>query len=212
MIKTKINGWTCEDGNDKPLTLEQICKQKQALRAYMKKLRAENVNRDVKERLLLENFIKAYASFFPEMAGARIRRKVFCYLSYSREAPTDKLLQYLEERGVETYAPRVEGKEMCAVQIGEDFSLSAIGIREPIGKAYEGETDLIILPLLAVDKQGNRLGYGGGYYDKYLQTHTKAVRIGVCYDFQVVDRVPFEPTDEKIHCIVTDKRVLFVDK
>ncbi len=212
MTKMKANGWKCEERSDKPPTPEQICKQKQTLRAYMKKLRAENTNRDIKEQLLLQNFVQAYSSYFSEMKGARIRRKVFCYLSYSREAATDKLLEYLQQRGVETYAPRVEGKQMHVVLIGEDFSVNAMGIREPIGERYDGETDLIIVPLLAVDSKGNRLGYGGGYYDKYLQTHEKAVRIGVCYDFQVVENVPFEPTDEKIHCIVTDKRILFVEK
>ena len=63
---------------------------------------------------------------------------------------------------------------------------------------------------MAVDKQGNRLGYGGGYYDRYLRAHAKTVRIGYCFDFQVLPVLPSEETDEKMQMIVTDKRLFMI--
>ena len=138
-------------------------------------------------------------------AGERLR--CFCYLSYSSEAETDRLIEALQGLGVQVLAPRVEGEEMVAVPLGEDYAVSKWGIREPIGKAYVGEVDCIILPLLAVDRQGNRLGYGRGYYDKFLQGQPSAVTIAYCYDFQVLACVPIEPTDERVQYIVTDKRM-----
>ena len=96
---------------------------------------------------------------------------------------------------------------MVAVALCEDCALSKWGIREPVGKAYTGDIDLIVLPLLAVDRQGNRLGYGGGYYDKFLQKHPKAVTVAYCYDFQIVQSVPVESTDKSVQYIVTDKRI-----
>ena len=101
---------------------------------------------------------------------------------------------------------------MYAVLHGEDFSLSDRGIREPLGEAFEEDVDFAIVPLLAVDEQGNRLGYGVGYYDRYLQKHSKTKRIAYCFDFQVMKQVPHTEEDEKMDVIVTEKRILFTDK
>ena len=178
--------------------------RKKRLRAYMKKRRADNENRDMKERLLIENTL----ALLGEIWGAGTHRTAFCYLSYSSEASTDGLVEALKESGFEVYCPRVEGKEIVPVLLGEDISLSPLGIREPIGEAYTGETDIVILPLLAVDEKGNRLGYGGGYYDRYLSKYGQAKRIGYCFDFQVLPFLPSEETDERLDYIVTDKRVI----
>ena len=101
---------------------------------------------------------------------------------------------------------------MSAVLFGEDFSLSRFGIREPIGEAYEGEIDVIVMPLLAVDERGNRLGYGGGYYDRFLKKYQGATRVAYCYDFQILKDVPTESWDEKVDLIVTDKRIIRIDR
>jgi 5-formyltetrahydrofolate cyclo-ligase len=97
---------------------------------------------------------------------------------------------------------------MLAVPYGDDFPLSSYGIREPVGQAFLGEMDYIVTPLLAVDLSGNRLGYGGGYYDRYFKKHPKALRVGYCFDFQIVNEVYAEPWDEKIDYIVTDKQII----
>ena len=184
-----------------------IVERKKRLRAYMKNRRAENENRDLKEELLTKNALSLVETLFAERMGKGEQLRCFCYLSYSSEAGTDMLVEKLQEKGVEVLCPRVEGKEMSAVALGEDCALSKWGIREPVGKAYTGDIDLIVLPLLAVDRQGNRLGYGGGYYDKFLQKHPKAVTVAYCYDFQIVQSVPVESTDKSVQYIVTDKRI-----
>ena len=166
----------------------------------MKTRRADNENRDAKELLLLENCLQAVG----EVKGKRF----FVYLSYSSEAPTDLLISTLIEKGAKVYSPRVEGEDMVAVPFGDDFTLSSYGIREPVGQAYTGEIDYIITPLLAVDLSGNRLGYGGGYYDRYFKKHPKATRVAYCFDFQIVKEVYAETWDEKIDYIVTDKQII----
>lgn len=179
--------------------------RKNALRAYMKERRGNNENRDVKERLLIENF---YRAVFEDSMGTGTRLNVFIYLSFSSEAPTDGLVERLRLDGHNVYCPRIENGEMQAVLYGEDFTLSAYGIREPIGEAYEGEIDVAVLPLLAVDKQGNRLGYGKGYYDRYLRVNPKIKRVAYAFDFQVLDEVPFSEQDKKVDTVVTDKRII----
>ena len=179
--------------------------KKDRLRAYMRERRGENENRDVKEVLLTENFWKA---IFDDSTGAGMRRTVFVYLSFSSEAPTDKLIERLLQADQKVYCPRVEKGEMSAVLYGEELTLSDLGIREPLGATWEGDPDVVVLPLLAVDERGGRLGYGGGYYDRYLKRHPKAKRVAYCYDFQIVHSVPTEAWDERVDVIVTDKRIV----
>ncbi len=174
-------------------------KRKAALRAYMKRRRGENENRDAKEALLVENFFKA---------GLGEKANFFVYLSFSSEAPTDKLIESLLARGKSVYCPRVEGREMAAALFSDDFALSPYGIREPVEKAYTGGLDIAVLPLLAVDERGNRLGYGGGYYDRFLRARPEILRVAYCFDFQLVREVPREAWDERADLIVTDKRIV----
>ena len=183
-----------------------IQEQKARLRDYMKGKRAENTNRDVKEQRLIEHF---YQAVFNETSGAGTRLTFFIYLSFFREAPTDQLVERLRADGHTICCPRIENGEMHAVEYGEDFSLSSYGIREPIGTPFAGEIDVAVIPFLAVDKQGNRLGYGGGYYDRYLK-NSKAKRVAFGYDFQIANTVPCEEWDEKMDVIVTDERILFI--
>lgn len=190
--------------------MEQVSqKEKKArLRAYMKNKRAENTNRDVKEDALIAHF---YQAVFQETDGAGTGFKFFIYLSFFREAPTDRLIERLLADGHTVYCPRIENGEMYAVAYGQDFTLSDYGIREPVGEVYGGEIDIAVIPFLAVDKQGNRLGYGGGYYDRYLKK-SQAKRVAFGYAFQVANEVPCEEWDEKMDVIVTDEGIHLIEK
>ncbi|MBQ7771021.1 MAG: hypothetical protein IJ373_07540, partial [Clostridia bacterium] len=130
---------------------EEIVERKKSLRGYMKERRGENENRDVKESLLIANVLRALEE---KGMGTDKDKRAFVYLSFSSEAPTDKLIESLLERGWRVYCPRVEEKQMVAVEYDEDLSLSAFCIREPLGLAYDGGVDVAIVPMLAVDEQG----------------------------------------------------------
>lgn len=84
------------------------------------------------------------------------------------------------------------------LQPGEGYA-----IPEPVGELFTdwGKIDLILVPGVAFDKSGNRLGRGKGYYDKVLK-QTGACKVGVCFDFQLVERVPVEPHDVKMDRVV----------
>lgn len=186
---------------------KDVTSLKKALRARMRRSRAEIVNRDVKENLIRENIL-SILSEIEKSKGAGTRLRCFVYLSYSSEFPTDNLITDLLNREMEVYCPRIEQGGMSAVQFSEDFTLTPQGIREPTGGVYGGEMDVAITPLLAVDKQGNRLGYGGGYYDRYFQKHGETLRIGCCFDGQVIDRVPTADSDVPLQYIVTEKQII----
>ncbi len=184
-----------------------VAEQKRELRAYMKRRRGDNENRDVKERLLNENLFGLLEKVYS--TGAWSSLTAFVYLSYSSEARTDKLVEALIEKGVRVVCPRVDGNRMEAVLYGEELALSKRGIREPVGEIYEGKIDFAVVPLLAADEKKGRLGYGGGYYDRFFQAREGMLKIGYCYDFQIVEEVPCEPRDFPLDGIVTDKRVIY---
>ena len=91
------------------------------------------------------------------------------------------------------------------------FKKSSFGILEPEGEASDIDDFVAIMPCLAVDKYGNRIGYGGGYYDKFLKNKS-AFKIALCYDFQFVDKIVSDKHDIKVDCIVTDKQILNIER
>ena len=188
--------------------LKSVEEKKRELRLRMKQRRGDNENRDVKEALLIENVFFALEKWQKGVEG----KNVFCYLSYSSEAPTDLLIEKLVEKGYNVFCPKVVDKDMQVIAYGEDFTISPLRIREPLGEPFEGEIHYAIVPFLAVDKQGNRLGYGGGYYDRYFEKYPTVKRIAYGFDFQIQTHIPTQETDKKMNCIVTDKQVLFIEE
>ena len=85
-----------------------------------------------------------------------------------------------------------------------------VGIPEPTTPPFEGNIDVIIVPAVAFDKEGNRLGRGGGYYDRFLKKQSHATFIGVGYDFQLVDEVPVRKHDQKMHRIILPSQTIQV--
>jgi 5-formyltetrahydrofolate cyclo-ligase len=165
-------------------------------------LRREKATVDGGERAA-ENLLS-----LPQIAN---KRTFFLYAAFGAEMPTLPAIERLTSLQKEIYLPRMESSGMVAVyyQKGIPMPENRYGIEEPIGEPYYGNLDVAILPLLAVDGRGNRLGYGGGYYDRFLQGKT-ILKVAYCYDFQVVDEVFCEPHDVKVNIIVTDKRVIYI--
>lgn len=93
--------------------------------------------------------------------------------------------------------------EMRQYKGRENLHRGHFGIPEPTGEAYTGEPDLIIIPGIAFDEQANRLGRGGGYYDRFLKHFHKAKKYAVAYDFQIVKKVPMASFDVQIDGVLT---------
>lgn len=136
-------------------------------------------------------------------------RTVLAYLATPAEVSLDGLWA-LPDRPV-LGAPRVDWNvgTMQGVVVADpdrDIEIRALGVREPTGRdAIPGEDiDLVLVPGLAFDGQGGRLGRGGGYYDRFLSGLRRARRIGVCWSGQVIERVPTGPGDERVHMLLTE--------
>lgn len=123
------------------------------------------------------------------------------------EVGTDAIIEELLAQGKRVYLPRVEGDAIRFYRIRSlsGLILSAFGIREPqpIEPIDAKEAEVIVCPGLAFDKAGNRLGYGGGYYDRYLKD-CPAKRIGICFKEQLVEAIPCKENDVPMDAVITD--------
>jgi 5-formyltetrahydrofolate cyclo-ligase len=91
---------------------------------------------------------------------------------------------------------------------GDALARGPMGTSQPAPEAEELVPDLLLVPLLAFDARGNRLGYGGGYYDRTLAALAGARRIGCAYACQRLDEVPAGPEDVPLHAVVTEDGVI----
>ncbi len=110
--------------------------------------------------------------------------------------------------------PKVKGEQLeaRAVKSWEELGKGVLGVLEPLKHSHAlepSEIGLVFVPGIAFDEEGYRLGYGKGFYDRFLgQVSKEAKKIGLAYEFQVVKRLPREPHDEKVNILITEKRVL----
>ena len=170
--------------------------EKKTLRARMKEVRA-GLKSPEKDKLIEENVLSAFGE----------EESFFVYLSFGSEVATKGLIRALLARGKKVCVPLVEGGVMRSVPYEEPLETGAYGILQPKG-GEETACRVALTPLLAVDGEGYRLGYGGGYYDRYLSLHPEVLRVGLCYAGQAVERLPREKTDMPLHAVVTEKGVM----
>lgn len=112
------------------------------------------------------------------------------------------------------YLPRVNGVNLEILPYDSSrLALGSFHIEEPTGNDVTSadRIELIITPGVAYDRRGGRLGRGRGYYDRLL-AESRAVKMGVCYDFQLVDEVPTEPHDVRMDAIVTESGYIIIRK
>lgn len=137
---------------------------------------------------------------------------VYCYISVRNEAGTEMLLQELWKRKIQVAVPRVRGKEMDFYYISgmEDLEPGSMGIPEPregCRKAAEPGAPVIV-PGVAFGQDFSRIGYGGGYYDRFFEREPDHLKIGICYEFQLETELPRENFDVKMDVIATPDRCL----
>ena len=134
------------------------------------------------------------------------------YAAIGSEIDPFPLMAALTGQGHPLCLPRVEGKELTfrSWKPGEPLIPGPMNVPQPAASARERRPDLLIVPLLAFDNDGYRLGYGAGYYDRYLSEHRRkrTIRaIGIAYAGQHVAKLPHEQHDEPLDAVVTEERV-----
>lgn len=136
----------------------------------------------------------------------RNAKTLYGYLPYNQEVRTVPILQQALTDGKGVAVPKVYGDEMKFIyltdlnQVADGYA----GIPEPIadGPVADDPTALVLMPGIAFDKEGHRIGYGGGFYDKFLAREPNHPTIALCYGFQVVEELPTEEFDVPVDCVL----------
>lgn len=184
---------------------------KNTLRAELKKRRAE-MSEEEKESLdqLLSYRLFACESF-------RKADDLLIYVSTKLEVGTYEIIHWAFSAGKSVFTPRcIEGTnemEFCHISSFYDLEPGKWGIYEPRSycDVFTGSDNAIcIAPALAYDRKGYRLGYGKGYYDRFLRSFN-GCRMGICYDSYILDSVFKESFDVPVEMIITEKREIITD-
>jgi len=137
-------------------------------------------------------------------------KTIMIYVSFGKEVETHNLIkEALKTKTV--LVPKVKEDQIIACKINtlDDLEQGAFGILEPKTSVEfsKKKIELIILPGIVFDKLGNRIGYGKGFYDKFLK-NINATKIALAFDFKVLEQVPTRKYDIKMNIIVTEKNII----
>jgi 5-formyltetrahydrofolate cyclo-ligase len=171
------------------------------------------------ERILYDSLIHESLLYLPEFIQAQT---VMTYLSFSGEVNTFCLAKSVLEQGKNLIVPRVQSDPRnlipCHIISLEGRLIpNQYGILEPDVNHYRpvppGNIDLHVIPGLAFDRKGYRLGHGGGYYDRFLtQISRHAFTVGLCYNCQMLESIPIDSWDIPVQCIITEKEILHIEE
>ena len=180
-------------------------REKEALRKFLMNRRSElNPSIDFQS-----NMLNSFKPLIEEIENEYIGT----YMSFRDELDTKKLNQYLLERELNLALPAInfQTKEINFFMYNKNTELieNKFSILEPKNKDKVIFPKIILIPLLGYSKSGFRLGYGGGYYDKYLSKNGigDVKKIGIAFSFQEVEEIPFEDHDERLDWILTEKHL-----
>ena len=138
-------------------------------------------------------------------------KSIFGYLSYNQEVRTMPMLEQAQKDGKRVAVPKVIDDTMIFIWL-DDLSRVELGycnIPEPIDNGPEAvdETALVLMPGLAFDPTGRRCGYGGGFYDRYLEEHPHHPTLALCYGFQMYDHLDTDPHDIPVNFVLSQEVV-----
>ena len=174
--------------------------RKEELRQHIR-----DIKRQFTQQQLEKLSLPVIARLRPRLAGAKT---ILAYYSLPDEVDTRQLLDDLVADGKTVLLPKVidnERMEICCYTGSQDLREGVLHLMEPIGEPFTEyeKIDVVLVPGMAFDAQGHRLGRGRGYYDRFFTLHSSLfTTFGVCFDFQKVPEVPFDeydiPVDEVI--------------
>lgn len=169
---------------------------RRAISAMKKAMTPEQI--DAASRRLGELFVET-----PQYQEART---IYGYLPYNQEVRTVAILERALKDGKQVAVPKCYGDEMRFIYL-QDLSQVAPGycnIPEPVadGPVAQDQTALVLMPGLAFTKKGDRMGYGGGFYDKFLAKEPNHPTVALCYSFQMVDTLPTAEYDIPVDCVL----------
>lgn len=166
------------------------------------------------ERASTSATIVERAMSLPEVSGASTP---MAFWSFGSEVETAPLIERLHAAGKRVVLPRIEAGDLVAVVYapGDPVAATSFGAMEPQGVELVSpeDVDVVIAPGVAFDRRGGRVGYGGGFYDRFLRRmRPDAPVVAIAFALQVVDEVPQGPGDRRVDAIVTEDEVIVLPR
>ena len=164
--------------------------------------------RDAASTTVRQEWGQRVAERFLALPEVRPATTIMLFWSFGSEVPTRPLIDRLHERGVAVALPRIEGAELVPVRYvpGDPTTLTSFGAEEPVGgvRLDPSAIDVVGVPGVAFDRRGRRIGYGRGYYDRFLRG-LRAFTVGLAFELQVLDEdLPGGSFDLAVDAIVTE--------
>ena len=183
---------------------------KRAKRALRRDVLARRDALPARDRAAASLEIADRVAGLPEVLDAR---SAMTFWSFGSEVDTAPLIDRLAAEGRTVALPRIEGSDIVAVAyvLGAATTETPFGAKEPAeGRVLDpSELDLVVVPGVAFDRSGNRVGYGAGYYDRFLRrTRGRVPALAIAFAVQVVSEVPTGRTDRRVDAIVTETEVI----
>jgi 5-formyltetrahydrofolate cyclo-ligase len=168
------------------------------------------------DRIKYSKMIMGKLSKMPEMLNAQT---IMLYMPINNEVDTTETIAKLIAKGKKILVPSTlkTEKKMIAAEIKSfsELERGAFGVLEPkkesLREVPPENIELVLVPGVAFDEEGDRIGYGHGYYDRFLKL-VKAPVIGLAYDFQIVDKITSNSHDSKVTKIITPSKVIDCNK
>jgi len=175
----------------------------------MDSLQIRRAMKEQRQSLTKEQITELSSAVYNNFLSLSISGKsAFIYKDFRSEVETANFIEYFKSLGSTISYPFIDGENMLAVMpTNSGFIANSFGVEEPNEYVIIDDIDVAIIPLLACDKDKNRIGFGKGYYDRFLSNHP-CLKIGICYDFQVIESVPVNNWDVPLDIIITDKRII----
>lgn len=174
---------------------------KQLLRKQIREQKRRMTSEEIQTRSL------ALRDLFLKTQAYQDAKCIYGYLSYNQEVRTSPILEAALADGKQVAVPKVFGDSMAFIYLNDlqRVSKGYAGIPEPIddGPVAHDETALVLMPGLAFDRQGHRIGYGGGFYDRFLAAEPRHPKIALCYDFQLFDRLETDDFDIPVDLVLS---------
>ena len=173
---------------------------KKALRRRIRERKAAMTPEEIESRS--EKLTKQF------LASDAYRRAetIYGYLPYNQEVRTLPILEQALRDGKKVAVPKCYGREMKFSVLSDLTQVKPgyAGIPEPLADGPEGDDPhaLVLVPGLAFDARGHRIGYGGGFYDKFLAAEPEHPTLALCYDFQMLEHLETEEFDIPVDCVL----------
>ena len=174
----------------------------------MKKSEIRKQKLNIRKKYSTKKFTIKFEVIFRLLKKLRPKGKILGgYYPYNNEVNTINILEKFERQNYKISLPKIKDNSQMDFfhwSTKDPLSINKYGIPEPTSEKIIFP-DILLVPIVAFDQYNNRVGYGGGFYDRYIVKRKKIITIGLAYSFQKIAKLPVNKHDIKLDYIVTDK-------